>query len=284
MIKFSNQVPSVYPNTSRDFQYLCWLFDIVLNSVKHNVDNIYNLPDNKAAPKLTELLALTLGFKIKRNYDQNQLSALVAALPRILKYKGTKTAVDMAGNALIAASGASGYFKSETSDDTDELNKGELRVTFPVGLIDISLFTDLLEYILPAGMTCKIVRKNEMLQNPTIDLRYEDRNIANWIPDLDWQPDELPNKTLPGLANMFDVYSLEEFDFSNYINDAESDMINVGLLNNNIIPNISGAMTGSDKTFEDSHNLEHSSSETTTVIENRTKEKNIDGITVRISG
>ena len=90
MIKFKNLVPSVYPNASRDFQYLCWLIDIVLNSVKHTVDDLYDLPNSKADPKLTELLAMTLGFKVKRNYDQDQLRALVAALPRILKYKGLR--------------------------------------------------------------------------------------------------------------------------------------------------------------------------------------------------
>ena len=279
MIKFSNQVPSVYTNTSRDFQYLCWLFDIVLNSVKHNVDNIYNLPNNKAEPKLTELLALTLGFKIKRNYDQNQLSALVAALPRILKYKGTKTAVDMAGNALIAASGASGYFKSETCDDTDELDKGELRVTFPVGLIDISLFTDLLEYILPAGMTCKIVRKNEMLQTTTTELKYEDSSIANWIHDLDWQPEDQPNSTLPGLANMFDVYS-RDANFSNYLRN--TDMPNVGLLDNTIIPNIYGPMTGSYQPAEAGYTVEQNSDGTAVIIEECAEEENKYGKTVKI--
>ena len=71
MIKFREQVPSVYTNASRDFQYLSWLIDVVLNSVKHNVDTIYDLPNVKHDAKLSELLAMTLGFKVKRNYDQN---------------------------------------------------------------------------------------------------------------------------------------------------------------------------------------------------------------------
>ena len=234
MIKFSNQVPSVYSSASRDFQYLGWLIDIVLNSVKHNVDDIYNLPNNKADPKLTELLALTLGFKVKRNYDQNQLYALVAALPRILKYKGTKMAIDMAGNALLAASGASGEFKSETNENMAEIAKGEIHVTFPVGLIDISLFIDLLEYILPAGMVCRIIRKNEIHQAPTTELIYEDETCANWIEDLDTERDK---SVVPGLANMFDI-SKNVCDFSNFGDKSNINMPNVGLLDNSIIPNI----------------------------------------------
>jgi hypothetical protein len=229
MIKFSNQVPSVYSSASRDFQYLGWLIDIVLNSVKHNVDDIYNLPNSKADPKLTELLAMTLGFKVKRNYDQNQLSALVAALPRILKYKGTKTAIDMAGNALIAASGASGDFSSEMSD-TDS---GELVVTFPVGLIDISLFTDLLDYILPAGMTCHIVRKNEENRTYVTELGYNEELIANFVQDLDW--DEQAQNTT-GLSTLFEIGAKKPI-FANYVEDTDSKVKpNVGLLDNSIIP------------------------------------------------
>ena len=221
MIKFNNQVPSVYPSASRDFQYFSWLIDIVLNSVKHNVDDIYNLPNNKADSKLTELLALTLGFKVKRNYDQNQLSALVAALPRILKYKGTKTAVDMAGNALIAASGVTGEFKSE-------IKGGELTVTFPVGLIDISLFSDLLNYILPAGMTCHIVRKTEWHRPHATELDYQEKLQAAWVQDLTFDAE---TRAISGLSSMFDIDNSAP-NFANFAGQVP----NIGLLDNSIIP------------------------------------------------
>lgn len=234
MIKFNNQVPSVYPSASRDFQYLSWLIDIVLNSVKHNVDDIYNLPNNKADPRLTELLAMTLGFKVKRNYDQNQLSALVAALPRILKYKGTKTAVDMAGKALISASGAAGSFQS------DVVGIGELQVIFPVNLVDISLFTDLLEYILPAGMTCHIIRQNQEIRDTENEFAYEDILYAECIPAADW---DSSNKNITGLASLFDIDELasanQEIIFTNYKEvdgQPNTNIPNIGLLDNTIIP------------------------------------------------
>jgi hypothetical protein len=236
LIKFQDQVPSIYPSASRDFQYLSWLINIVLNSVKHNVDDLYDLPNSKSDPRLTELLAMTLGFKIRRNYNQEQLQALVAALPRILKYKGTKTAVDMAGNALIAAAGAIGNFDSEVKG-------GELIVTLPKSLIDISLFTDLLPYILPAGMTCHIVRKNQVNRDYDTKLVQQNSMLAEWVPDLDWDDTKY---TMTGLANMFNTgYSSEPF--ANFIdkngerplNDMLIDsnrILNTGLLDNNIIP------------------------------------------------
>jgi hypothetical protein len=246
MIKFNNQVPSVYPNASRDFQYLGWLIDIVLNSVKHNVDDIYNLPNTKADPRLVELLAMTLGFKVKRNYDQKQLAALVAVLPRILKSKGTITAVEIAGNALVAASNTSGSF----SINEASLQNGELEVVLPKELVDVSLFTDLLSYILPAGMTCRVLRTGQATKKYTTEFIHHDALLAEWIPDLAWNAE---NQTSTGLADMFNIGS-DIGDFANYrkladehgnirdengniINKSSlSDRFNVGLLDNTIIP------------------------------------------------
>jgi hypothetical protein len=226
MIKFANQVPSIYPAASRDFQYLCWLMDIVLNSVKHNVDDIYYLPYSGVDPKLTELLATTLGFKVKRNYDQTQLRALVVVLPRILKYKGTKIAVDIAGRALLAASGALGGYRSEVR------NGCELYVIFPETLVDVTLFNDLLVYILPAGMTCHVARTNLLESAVETNFDYDEKLIAEWLPDIAW---DSKNQTTFGLTNMFDTPATKPV-FTNYIDDLGGITPNIGLLDNNVIP------------------------------------------------
>jgi hypothetical protein len=240
MIKFHEQVPSVYPNASRDFQYLCWLIDIVLNSVKHNVDGMYNLPNTNADPKLTELLAMTLGFKVKRNYDQKQLNALVAVLPRILKYKGTKTALDITLNALINASGAMG-------DAASEVENGELKIILPKDLVDVSLLTDLLPYILPAGMTCRTIRTNQISEGLTTKLGYQDTLYATVLPDLGWDGNEQKDTGLSGLFNVGSDF----YEFANYqhpANPADTDELmgkfNPGLLDNTVIPAL-------DTTLED---------------------------------
>lgn len=272
MIKFHEQVPSVYPSASRDFQYLGWLINIVLNSVKHNVDDIYDLPNSKADAKLTELLAMTLGFKIKRNYDQNQLRALVAALPRILKYKGTKAAIDMAGRAILAASGAAGSFDSE-------IKNGEVTVIFPVTLVDISLFTDLLPYILPAGMTCHVVRKNQVRNTNITKLDYDDDLIASWVTDLD--STDANNNVIPGLATMFNTGSVLPA-FSNYYLDNKLNKLNTGLLDNSIIPMI--VQTRDVPAIAD-YTTEPNEFGTTTVINRYTTEtNNNDDTTVIIGG
>lgn len=234
MIKMYDQVPLVYNNASRDFQFLSHLIDIVLNSVKHNVDGIYDLPNSKADPALTELLAMTLGFKIRRNYNKEQLIAIVEILPIILKYKGTLYAVNIAGEALIRTAGAAGRFKCELASDK------LLHITFPQdprGLIDITLFTDLLPYILPAGVTCRIFRKTEIIQSRTTYFDLHSTLYAKWHPDVSYDP---MTNYATGLASLYDVSAInEESTFANFKPASDKDgkyVVNEGLMDNSVIP------------------------------------------------
>jgi len=199
----------------------------VLNSVKHNVDSLYDLPNSQVDTRLTELLAMTLGFKVKRNYNQKQLAALVAALPKILKYKGTKTAISYAGNALIAASGAVGSFQSKIVD-------GELQVTLPEDLVDIALFNDLLPYILPAGMSSRVIRNNDVVKGITTQLAYRDNATATMVNDLTFVEE---TQQTTGLSTMFDVdtASAKNFTFANFVEEDFDVEVNTGLLDNSII-------------------------------------------------
>lgn len=253
MIKFKDQVPTIYTRASRDFQYLSWLIDVVLNSVKHNVDSLYDLPNNQADPKLTELLAMTLGFKVKRNYNQKQLSALVAALPKILKYKGTETAIIYAGNALIAASGATGSFQCK-------IVEGELQVTLPEDLVDIALFNDLLPYILPAGMSRRVIRTNDITKGITTKLIYSDTATTDFVNDLTFVEE---TQQTTGLSTMFDITTANNatYTFANFIErlDQEGSVIydiNTGLLDNSIIAAVTEPLKDVDDASSDVTNQE----------------------------
>ena len=244
MIRMYDQVPLVYNNASRDFQFLSHLIDIVLNSVKHNVDGLYSLPNSKASPELTELLAMTLGFKIRRNYNMDQLIAIVEILPIILKYKGTLYAVNIAGEALIRASGAVGRFKCELASDSI------LHITFPQdsrSTIDITLFTDLLPYILPAGVTCRIFRKTEIAQSRTVYFDLHNTLYATWHPDVKH------DKETDGINGLASLYSVNKDSEGKVINpvfanfrlnaDGKTYSVSEGLLSNNVIPILDGPIT-----------------------------------------
>lgn len=234
MINFYDQVPSIYTSASRDFQYLSWLINIVLNGVKHNVDDMYDLPNVKNNPQLVSLLAMTLGFKVKRNYDQKQLIALVSILPNILKYKGTARAVEMAAEALITASGASGSFEYEP------IKNNNLEIYLPKELVDTTLFIDLLPYILPAGISYRINRKTYIDKDYTTEVDYYDNVLHAWHKDLVWDSETKTSTGLSGLISMLktekDSSTLtNEPNFAN-IKDKENKTLNIGLLDNNVIP------------------------------------------------
>ena len=163
MINIKDQIPSIYYDASRDFQILGHLYEVVLNYSKTNADMLYLLPDGiKTDTRATELLAMTLGFKLKRNYDKEQLAALVSILPQLLKIKGTIRAVELAGNALIKAAGIDGSFDST-------LNNHILTIKIPQELSDITLFMDLLPYILPFGIRVSVIRTTVIPQAVSMD-------------------------------------------------------------------------------------------------------------------
>jgi hypothetical protein len=162
MINIKNQLPGIYYDASRDFQLLGHLYELVLNYVKTNADMLYLLPNGlEADTRTTELLATTLGFKLRRNYDKEQLAALVSIFPRLLKVKGTKQAIDLAGNALVKASGVSGEFSSIIENHV-------LTIKIPLELSDMTLFIDLLPYILPFGLSVVIERASVITERVSL--------------------------------------------------------------------------------------------------------------------
>lgn len=149
-IELQNLTPSVYYNQSRDFQLIGRLFDVVLNSVKMNADMIYNIPlTDDSDSKLSDLLALTLGLKLRHKYPAKQLSAVCSCFSEILRNKGSLKSVDLAVNALLHAEGLNQQYRCSAENNV-------LNIHVPYQLSDLSLLRDLMDYILPAGMICNI--------------------------------------------------------------------------------------------------------------------------------
>lgn len=152
MIQLKEFTPEVYYDQSRDFQFIGRLFDLILNSVKTNTELIYALPlSDNSDEQLLELLALTLGFKSKHDYGNQQLRALCNVLPLVLKNKGSFTALNYAINALLSAEGV-----TKQSDLSYDETTHTLTAYVPVSLSNTNLLRDLLDYILPAGISCNI--------------------------------------------------------------------------------------------------------------------------------
>lgn len=190
LIKFQDLTPEVYYKKSRDFQYIGRLFDLVLNNAKMNTDIISSLPLNPDMdPRLLDLLALTLGFKSKHEYNTKQLAALCSIFPFVLRNKGSKLAIETACNALLNAEGI-------TKGASIEVDNQTISIFLPSELSDLNLLKDLLNYILPAGMSCSLVQEATLVPpSSTTLVNYQDYvvNYTNTSNDL-WA--EAKNKSI----------------------------------------------------------------------------------------
>ena len=153
MIKLQDLTPSIYYEQSRDFQFIGRLYDIVLNYVKTNADNLYTLPIGKNMDeKLLNLLAFTLGFQSKHHYNSKQLLAICSVLPLILKNKGSLNAILIAVNSILYAEGINQALDYEFKNNN-------LVLYLSQDLSDLTLLKDIMIYILPAGIGCDMIKE-----------------------------------------------------------------------------------------------------------------------------
>ena len=153
MIKLQELTPSVYYEQSRDFQFIGRLYDVVLNYVKTNADNLYTLPIGKNMDeKLLNLLAFTLGFQSKHHYNSKQLLAICSVLPLILKNKGSLNAILIAVNSILYAEGINQALDYEFKNNN-------LVLYLSQDLSDLTLLKDIMIYILPAGIGCDMIKE-----------------------------------------------------------------------------------------------------------------------------
>lgn len=156
MIKTQNLVPEVYYNHSRDFQLLGHLYELIFNYIKTNIDVINNIRLlDQTVVEMLDLLTATLGFKKLHEYDVKQLSGLCSIFSEILKCKGTKRSIELVIQMLLNIEGINAMYEVNVSDiDEDYV----ITIQIPPQLKNLSLLYDVLDYILPAGISCSIIR------------------------------------------------------------------------------------------------------------------------------
>ena len=231
MIKLQNYTPEVYYQESRDFQFIGRLFDLVLNSLKTETDLIYQIPlSTNSNEKLLELLAMTLGFEPKHQYNAQQLKAVCSVFAEILKNKGSIKALKIACEALFNAADIN---QALDYDFTDSVDKTELNLYVPSEFEDLSILNDLLTYVLPAGMSCNIIKELRIVTSTntniglvdTVTWSVLDQNRYAQIPRLTTEAESnlttntvktsdaikaLINSTTPGFSINSEIIKLED--------------------------------------------------------------------------
>lgn len=153
MIKIQESVPSIYYNSSRDFQLIGHLFDLVLNATKTDADMIFNLPfSTNSDDQLLDLMAFTFGLRLdKTKYTTRQLRNVCSVAPQMMRNKGSLKAVQILCTALMRADDIEGTFLTEVSENGSQLT---IYISSIASCKDI--ISEILPYILPAGMIFNI--------------------------------------------------------------------------------------------------------------------------------
>lgn len=154
MIRVRDLVPEVYYNESRDFQTIGRVYEALFNHCKTNADIMRALPiSGQSDGKMLRLMAATLGFQGRRDYDDDELRALCVSLIQILRLKGSKSAIVKSVNVMLNAHGID-EVPMIVTDPNDSCN---YLIYVSKRLSDTTLLEDLMDYILPAGFTYRLI-------------------------------------------------------------------------------------------------------------------------------
>ena len=232
MIKIQNLVPSVYYNRSRDFQLLGRVYDIVFNFLKNNVDTISNLYIDEMDDKLFPLLAITLGFKQTHEYNIEQLKDLCCTFIKILRNKGNLNSVQDLLNLIANVEGNSETYYWSINE---EKNPYLLNIYIPLSITDTSLLEDMLTYILPVGMSYRIVKELLVQSSGWEDYVYfaNDRALMRVEHGSNYQASQvvqgetysqgIEESSIPGFGRIEDMRVAGEGDITDYVDETQTD-------------------------------------------------------------
>lgn len=194
MIKIQDSVPNIYYDSSRDFQLIGHLFDLVLNAVKTDADLVFNLPiSTNSDDQLLDLMTYTFGLQLdKTRYTSKQLRALCSVAPQMLRAKGSVKAVRLLCTALMHADGLEDLFTLTPSADNTQLT---ISLSPLASCKEIIL--EILPYILPAGMVFNIISTglSSATSHSEIDLQ-DSVVICNVEPPATAQPLTHPTSSI----------------------------------------------------------------------------------------
>jgi len=158
MIDVIKQTPIEYSKQSRDYQTIARLFTAIYNMTKMYIDDM-NVWENNIDNKLTTLRARTLNFVPNHSWDLDDLDAVISYFKYIMRRKGTIQALEFCLTVLMRMRKLDGVISEETG--TLEIDGNMIIVKIPRPLASVGVVDDLFSYLIPAGMTYRIIEYRE---------------------------------------------------------------------------------------------------------------------------
>lgn len=159
MINTLKITPSIYSKESRDYQLIGRLYNAVFNYTKMSIEGVYNLPlSPNSDVRFLDLVAKTIGFESKHNYNIENLFALCSSFKKIMWHKGTKEAIEELISVLINSQNIQKLFTVDvyTNNNPPLFRPYSVVINVPAELKDIIMIEDVMSYILPAGFVYEI--------------------------------------------------------------------------------------------------------------------------------
>lgn len=156
MIDLVRQTPYEYSVKSRDYQVLARLFTALYNINKMYADNM-SIWDANIDNKLSMLRSKTLNFDPNHSWNLDDLDSAVSCFKYLMRLKGTNIALKYCLTILMRMRGLTG----DLPDDWVSEEGNTVIVKIPQRLTSAGVVEDLFSYLIPAGMTYRIIEYRE---------------------------------------------------------------------------------------------------------------------------
>ena len=154
MIDVIKQTPIQYSVQSRDYQVLARLYTALYNLNKMYIDDT-QIWDTNIDNKLSNLRATTLNFIPKHDWDLDELDTIMYCFKYIMKRKGTIQALSFCLTIFLRIKKLTGEISD--SRGSVEFEDNEVLIKVPGILTTSGIIEDLFDYLLPAGLTYRIL-------------------------------------------------------------------------------------------------------------------------------
>lgn len=148
MFRTQENIPEIYVNESRDFQLLCRLKDAIQGATKYNIDSLRHLSNTlEMNSTLLPLLKSKVGFFKEEQLSEDQLRYLLTGFPYLVKYKGSKKAIESAIYLWFRVNRIGGKLISVLINNSTY----EININIDTPPQDTSLLDALFDYLVPTG-------------------------------------------------------------------------------------------------------------------------------------
>lgn len=170
MINIIDSSPKVLSDKSRDYQLLARLYTTTFNYSKMCTDSD-KIWEADIDPRLSLLRAYTLNFIPKHEWDLNMLKSISTSFKYLMKYKGSKKVLENCIQLFARISGVdNGAWRVEVKDDKILIYMTHQQAT-------LANIKDVLDYVLPAGFTYRIIQYNTIEDTPFTEFKAHTQEV-----------------------------------------------------------------------------------------------------------